>query len=146
MAGHPPDISEEQAATIRQRRAEGATLRAIGEELGIHHSTVEQHCKDRPLEPADRYAELVELLKEKIEANFFEALAAAEKTDYRLMRDVMQRRAVLAQQAKGLLSMKPFYVTGPAPTSEPNGEAEDFLASLAEEAEPKRKRKRKTTT
>src|SRR5215217_3858136 len=79
MAGHPPDISDYQDALIRQRRADGASLRAIAKELGIHHSTVEQHCKDvRPLEPADRYAELVELLKEKIEANFFKDTAAAE--------------------------------------------------------------------
>jgi predicted transcriptional regulator len=132
MPGHPHDLSDEQTETIRRRRAEGGTLEQIAAELKVHHSTVARYVQETETpQPADRYAELVERLRDACEQNLKEALEATESMDYRRMRDVMQRRNVLTQQTKGLLAARGLYLAPRENVSESATKAEGFLTELA---------------
>jgi IS30 family transposase len=132
MPGHPHDLSDEQTETIRKRRAEGGTLEQIAKELGVHHSTVARYVEETETpEPDARYRQLAEQIRAAHEANVLDALDAAEKMDYRRMRDVMQRQNVLTQQAKGLLAAKGLYVAPRDNGTEENRKTQTFLTELA---------------
>jgi AcrR family transcriptional regulator len=132
MPGHPHDLSDEQTETIRRRRAEGGTLEQIAAELGVHHSTVADHLGETEPSPlAKRYAAMVVEIREALEANFREALDATEKGDYPRMVAAMKAKALLTQQAKGIVTARSLYVEQGEQETPEGKDAASFLAGLA---------------
>jgi AcrR family transcriptional regulator len=132
MPGHPHDLSDEQTETIRRRRAEGGTLEQIAAELKVHHSTVARYVQEtEPSKPSDRYSAMVVEIRAALEANFREALSAAEAGDYHRMTLAMKARALLTQQAKGVLVTRDLFVERGDAESPESREAAHFIAGLA---------------
>jgi hypothetical protein len=66
--------------------------------------------RTEPSPLAKRYAAMVVEIREALEANFREALDATEKGDYPRMVAAMKAKALLTQQAKGIVSARSLYV------------------------------------
>jgi hypothetical protein len=98
----------------------------------VHHSTVADHLGETEPSPlAKRYAAMVVEIREALEANFREALDATEKGDYPRMVAAMKAKALLTQQAKGIVSARSLYVEQGEPQSPEGEDAASFLAGLA---------------
>jgi transcriptional regulator with XRE-family HTH domain len=144
MPGHPHDLSDEQAETIRKRRAEGGTLEQIAAELKVHHSTVARYVQEtEPPKPSDRYSQLVSELRAKAEDNFRETMKAIDKEDWKRLEWLMKARGALTQQARGLLAGRDLYPKAPEQQATgKDAKQEAFLSGLVAE-QPSRHKRRK---